>query len=449
IYLLIICWSVEAVEWFDGHDGKVRWSNNCDFDGNDITSVKSQPEQCARLCLEHSECTRFRWSNHQGEYCWLKNGEGDAFHSERGGTCGYITVDKNISPGISWKRANQGKIKWSVNCYMSGQTIAVEQSGGDQCGSLCLSNPGCAGFNWKSGSCFLKSSAYPFVDNTNSRFVCGEIVGRRSPMASTGNSDGKRKSELACEMFTDMASDYRIIRGMLTRTNDFPWMAALYYPEDDGYNISFRCGGTIISKYYILTAAHCINGIEPTIARLGTHILNNRRKRDYTVESCTYHPNFNDANFKNDIGLVRVGRKILFSPKIFPACLRSDLNDLPRNENLVVTGWGDDGINPESNHLRKLTLVTVQHEKCNAEYRKLGSYLKYQIDDGQYCAEHPNEDIDACHGDSGGPLQVYKYPLATVVGVVSWARHCNRTVPGIYARVAYYLDWIEDIVWSD
>lgn len=54
-------------------------------------------------------------------------------------------------------------------------------------------------------------------------------------------------------------------------------------------------------------------------------------------------------------------------------------------------------------------------------------------------------------GDSGGPLQIYSpdEKMAKVVGVVSFGISCDSVWPGVYTRVAYYLDWIESNVWPN
>lgn len=69
---------------------------------------------------------------------------------------------------------------------------------------------------------------------------------------------------------------------------------------------------------------------------------------------------------------------------------------------------------------------------------------------GQLCAYDPDAKHDACGGDSGGPLQTRdENGLSTVIGVTSFGIACGSSLPGVYTRVAYYLDWLEPIVWPN
>lgn len=54
---------------------------------------------------------------------------------------------------------------------------------------------------------------------------------------------------------------------------------------------------------------------------------------------------------------------------------------------------------------------------------------------------------NACHGDSGGPLQYKLNDTYYIAGIVSFGVSCGSTFPDVYTRVSSYIDWIEEIVW--
>lgn len=110
----------------------------------------------------------------------------------------------------------------------------------------------------------------------------------------------------------------------------------------------------------------------------------------------------------------------------------------------------------KSNDLLKTQVKTMPLSECNTtllNYNILvdSPVFRNEIDESQYCAYDPQGKNDSCQGDSGGPLQYFadfKSDLATVAGIVSFGISCGTTLPGSYTRVAYYVDWIESIVWS-
>lgn len=109
-----------------------------------------------------------------------------------------------------------------------------------------------------------------------------------------------------------------------------------------------------------------------------------------------------------------------------------------------------------SDILRKIELVTMPLSECNEtfwNYNKRNHLPPFRdgIDNSQYCAHDPIERKDSCQGDSGSPLQTiqsYSTPVK-VVGVVSFGVFCGLHLPGIYTRVAYYIEWIGSHVWPN
>lgn len=55
----------------------------------------------------------------------------------------------------------------------------------------------------------------------------------------------------------------RIIGGTNASLGQFPWLARIGYTSEEQRSASpnFKCGGALVSKYYVLTAAHCVTAL--------------------------------------------------------------------------------------------------------------------------------------------------------------------------------------------
>ncbi|XP_031636079.1 serine protease persephone-like, partial [Contarinia nasturtii] len=273
------------------------------------------------------------------------------------------------------------------------------------------------------------------------------------------------KAKYACSQFPTVqrVTSY-LTQGDLAEEGEFPWMAALVYVA--GLKISFRCGGTIISERYIMTAAHCTSAYPPVLVRLGKVNRADESASNYQIEyyikNIIRHPNYSMRTYKNDIALLQLRNRILFNDNIRPACLYTDMGDIDNRTKLIVTGWGNTipgDRDSQSDLLLKIAINTMPLSECNATYLnhfalKNQTAFRDGLDDGQYCAHDPDGQDpfirDACQGDSGGPLTHIPNNdpnEATIVGIVSFGYSCALELPGIYTRVAHYIPWIVSVVW--
>lgn len=164
------------------------------------------------------------------------------------------------------------------------------------------------------------------------------------------------------------------------------------------------------------------------------------------------HPEYKQSSHYNDIALIKLSRKVIFTPYIRPICL--PLQASGPQKRAIASGWGAIGFGQErSSSLLKVTLDLFSHDECKdlfEETRKLRTGVNATT---QMCAGSRNSTKDTCQGDSGGPLQVYNdanvYCTYTVIGVTSFGQNCGLAgVPAIYTRVFSYLSWIENLIFT-
>uniref|UniRef100_A0A1I8NBH8 Peptidase S1 domain-containing protein n=1 Tax=Musca domestica TaxID=7370 RepID=A0A1I8NBH8_MUSDO len=245
-----------------------------------------------------------------------------------------------------------------------------------------------------------------------------------------------------------------IVGGHVTRSEEYPHMAALGWTQSDK-ELKWGCGGTLINQRFVLTAAHCATsgGRPPDMVRLGSQNLNETSKHqvDIKILVIILHPKYRSSSYYHDIALLKLTRDVEFSETIQPACLwqQPDMDmDLA-----IATGWGrTEFMGPKSNDLQKVDLNIIDQKICKDIYRK-ERRLPRGIIEGQFCAGHLEGGKDTCQGDSGGPLHV-ELPefncVKFVIGITSFGKFCAApNAPGVYTKIYTYLDWIEKIAFRN
>uniref|UniRef100_A0A1Q3FMU3 Putative trypsin-like serine protease n=1 Tax=Culex tarsalis TaxID=7177 RepID=A0A1Q3FMU3_CULTA len=242
-----------------------------------------------------------------------------------------------------------------------------------------------------------------------------------------------------------------IVNGEEVGRGEFPHQALLGYfaklDENGTKEVTFKCGGSLISERFVLTAAHCGT---PQVVRLGEHNLSEEEdEEDFEVERFYKHPNYTLKASYNDIALVKLMSDVEFYNFVRPACLWS--NTALNISTVIATGFGaTQFIGTGSNVLMKVRLMFMPKASCQERF-EFDRRFKRGILEGQLCVGSQKDGKDTCQGDSGGPIQTVTDPktcMYHIVGVTSLGTSCGAgKAENIYTQVASYLDWIEDMVW--
>ncbi|XP_074150491.1 chymase-like [Sminthopsis crassicaudata] len=223
-----------------------------------------------------------------------------------------------------------------------------------------------------------------------------------------------------------------IIGGKESRPHSRPYMAFL---EIKLCNNRSSCGGFLIRRDFVMTAAHCAG--DSITVKLGAHNIN-KREETWQIINVTKqfpHPEYNAERLLNDIMLLKLEKKAKLTTsavKTLPLPKRSN-SVLPGKECLAA-GWGRTGPNlPGSDTLQEVELRLMNPSDC-----KVFDCFDQK---SQLCVGTPNSRKSVFFGDSGGPLVC----SGVAQGIVSYV-NLNAKPPSGFTRIAHYSSWINQIL---
>jgi len=232
-----------------------------------------------------------------------------------------------------------------------------------------------------------------------------------------------------------------IVGGSNADIEDYPYQAALLY-NSGGFSYAF-CGASIIHEYWILTAAHCVEGESASNidVKLGSDNFYAQGGTSYSSSEIIIHNNYNSNTYNNDIALIKLNTPISFNNTKQPVLLmcdeQVDLGVQDTGQISWITGWGETEGTTSSTQLQVVSVPITTESNYGWE----------QIDSDMIMAGYQDGGYDSCQGDSGGPMVVLGADESTYLqcGIVSWGNGCaDPGYPGVYTRVSYFIDWICD-----
>ncbi|XP_030383720.1 transmembrane protease serine 9 [Scaptodrosophila lebanonensis] len=259
-------------------------------------------------------------------------------------------------------------------------------------------------------------------------------------LLAVGANGGKLSDKLA-KIVPSFATGY-VINGTEADPHTAPYIVSLGTKFEKHSHI---CGGTIIAKNWVLTAAHCISNPVGMSVIAGLHVRAevDEKTQHREVDFGRVHELYSGGVGPYDIALLHVSESFDFDQYVQPANLPAR-EQIPSGETHLY-GWGQPKsyVLTAAKTLQTVTTQVVEWNTCKETLPEDAPLAETNV-----CSDSLQQSISACNGDSGGPLVIEREGVSSeLIGVVSWGYiPCGlANLPSVYTRVSAYVDWIAKV----
>ncbi|KAK0420080.1 hypothetical protein QR680_014506 [Steinernema hermaphroditum] len=241
-----------------------------------------------------------------------------------------------------------------------------------------------------------------------------------------------------------------IIGGFPIKQGQIPMQALAAFVDKKGNTSS--CGGTLISKNHVLTAAHCaVNMKDKVMIMVGSVNIQNVTNAQWKkVTKIHVHDQYSkDGNYQNDIAILEFSSPVSLNHNVQLSNVYKNDEEYLKERNALVAGFGTFKYvksGPEqSRNLLAAHVTLFPFNYCSRAWHFHSLKLKKEE---HVCAGGDHRGVAPAY--NGGPLYVMKPGRLVQIGITSFgslldviAHGSQESFPAIFTRVSHYCGYIE------